>query len=95
MRNSLPIKGAKSLTVGSNNIRVMDLTLLRSSRLSLTGLGTSLLLEGLHEPSVKYKYSIASINMDFVSDDSIEIIRIGSVRLVCYSMRFWHGSFGE
>ena len=48
-----------SLTVGLNNIRVIDLTLLRSFRLSLTVAGKNILIEGLFEPSVKYKYVAA------------------------------------
>ena len=43
-----------SLTVGLKNLRVIDLTLLCSSRTSLTIAGMNLLLEGLSEPSVKY-----------------------------------------
>ena len=42
---SLLIKSAKSLTVVLNNIRVIDLTLLTSSRLSLTVAGMNLILE--------------------------------------------------
>ena len=43
------------LQFGLNNLRVKDLTLLHNCRLSLTVVGISLLLEGLSEPSVKYK----------------------------------------
>ena len=50
---------AKSLAVGLNNLRVIDLTMLCSSRLSLTVSGANLLLEGLSEPSIKYKCSAA------------------------------------
>ena len=46
--------GYAKLRMGLNNLRV-DLILLRSSRLSLTVTGTSLLLEGLSETSIKYK----------------------------------------
>ena len=48
---------AKSLDFGLNNLRVVELNLLCSSHLSLTVTGMNLLLEGLSEPSVKYKYS--------------------------------------
>ena len=51
---SLLIEGAKSLTIGLSNLRVIDLNLLRSSHLSLTVAWINLLLEGLSEPSVKY-----------------------------------------
>ena len=46
---------AKPLAVGLNNLRVVDLTLLRNSRLNLTVAGMNFLLEGLSEPLVKYK----------------------------------------
>ena len=49
-------RSAKSLVVELNNLRVIDLTLLHSSYSSLTVAGMNLLLEGLYEPSVKYKY---------------------------------------
>ena len=47
------------LQFGLNNLREIDLTLLPSSYLSLTVVETNLLLEGLSEPSVKYKCSTA------------------------------------
>ena len=46
---------AKSLIVGLNNPRVIDLTLLPNSRLSLTVAGMDHLFERLSEPSVNYK----------------------------------------
>ena len=46
---------ANSLTSGLNNLRVNDLTLLHSSRLSLTVVGMNLLFEGLFEPSFEYE----------------------------------------
>ena len=91
MWNSLLIESAKSLTVGLNNLRVIDLTLLRSSRMSLTILGMNLLLEGLSEPSIKYKSSTVIMVSDFVSDGSIKIITIGSVCLVGHSRGTKHG----
>ena len=48
------IESAKTLAIGLNNLRVIDLTLLRNSRMILTVAGMNLLLEGLFEPSVKY-----------------------------------------
>ena len=50
---------AKSLAVGLNNLRVIDLTLLHNSCLSLTVVGMNLLLEGLSEPSFEYKCYVA------------------------------------
>ena len=58
MWSSLLIEGTKSLTVGLNNLKVIGLTLLHRSRLSLTVTGMNLLLEGLSEPSVKDKYFV-------------------------------------
>ena len=49
----------KSLAVGLNYLSVIDLTMLRSSRLSLTVAEMNLLLEGLSNPSVEYKCSVA------------------------------------
>ena len=40
--------------MGLNNLRVIDLTLLRNSLLSLTVGGMDLQLKGLSKPSVKY-----------------------------------------
>ena len=54
---------AKLLAVGLNNLRVVDWTLLRSSRLSLTITGISSLLVGLSEPFVMYKCSTEIIGM--------------------------------
>ena len=54
MRNNLPIEGNNSLTDGLNNLKVTDLTLLHSSRMSLIVVGMNLLIEGLSEPSAKY-----------------------------------------
>ena len=42
------------LQFGLNNIKVKDMALLCSSRLSLTVARMNLLLKGLSEPSVKY-----------------------------------------
>ena len=47
----------KPLVVGLNNLKVIDLNLLCSCRLSLTIARMDLLLEGLYEPSVKYGHS--------------------------------------
>lgn len=54
MRSSLLIERAKLLTLGLNNLRVIDLDLLRRSYMSVNVTGINLLLEGLSEPSVKY-----------------------------------------
>ena len=53
------LRNAKSLAVGLNNCKVIDLTLLRNSRLSLTIARINLLLEELFEPYVKYGCSVA------------------------------------
>ena len=47
--------------MGLNNLKVVDLTMLRSSRMSLSVAGMNLLLEGLSEPSIKYENSIAGL----------------------------------
>lgn len=57
MRSSLLIERAKLLTLGLNNLRVIDLDLLRRSYMSVNVTGINLLLEGLSEPSVECKYS--------------------------------------
>ena len=65
MWSSLLIEGTKSLTVGLNNLKVIGLTLLHRSRLSLTVTGMNLLLEGLSEPSVMYECFVAYMVRDF------------------------------
>ena len=55
MCSSLLIESSKSLAIGLNNLRVIDLTLLCSSHLSLTVAGMDLLLEGLSESLIRYK----------------------------------------
>ena len=51
------------LQLGLNNLIVNHLNLLRRSRLSLTVAGMSLLLEGLSEPSVKYKCTVEKFGL--------------------------------
>ena len=51
------------LQFGLNNLRVIDLNLLHNSHMSLTVIGISLLLEGLSEPSVKYKCSAKIVGL--------------------------------
>ena len=72
----------KSLVVGLNNLRLVDWTLLRGSRMSLIVAGRNLLLEGLSEPSLKCKYFAAVYDQWFCSNGSIKIIRAGSIVLV-------------
>ena len=52
MRINSSNEGTKLLIDGLNNLRVMGLTLLCNSRMSLTVSGMNLLLEGLSEPFV-------------------------------------------
>ena len=66
---------AKSLTVGLNNLRVIDLTLFCSSRLSLTIAEMSLLLEGLSKPSVKYKCWDVLV-CDIVSSRNLKLLEV-------------------
>ena len=67
------------LQFGLNNIRVIDLTLLHSSRLSLTVAGMNLLVEDYL--SLLSSISVLQLFMvsEFVPNGSIKIIRGGSV----------------